>query len=129
MTREITKEFAADLANDAVIRGASAAEVIIKQRTEFSVGVRLGDVETLQESTDRGLGLRVLLEGKQASVSGSDFSKDALDALVTEAIELVKATSSDDSAGLPESEEFTTTIEDLDLFDEKIEWLSAQDKI
>src|SRR5438132_6801344 len=118
MTKVITKDFALDLANDAVKRGASAAEVIIKQRTEFSVGVRLGDVETLQESTDRGLGLRVLLDGKQASVSGSDFSKDAIDALLREAIELVKATSPDDSAGLPDADEFATSIEDLDLFDE-----------
>ncbi len=124
-----SKEFASQLAGEAVKRGASAAEVIIKQRREFSVGVRLGEVETLQESTDRGLGLRVLLDGKQASVSGSDFSKEALDDLMMEAIELVKATSPDDSAGLPEPEEFATVIEDLDLYDEEIEGLSAQEKI
>ena len=101
-------------------RGASAAEVIIRRRTEFSVGVRLGEVETLKESTDRGLGLRVLIEGKQASVSGSDFSRPALDQLITDAIELARATSPDDSAGLPEIEEFAKTIPDLDLFDSEI---------
>src|SRR5262245_50444436 len=108
MAYTISKEFAAQVAKDAVKRGASAAEVVIKQRREFSVGVRLGEVETLQESTDRGLGLRVLLEGKQASVSGSDFGKEAIDELLRDAIELVKATSPDDSAGLPEPNEFAT---------------------
>src|SRR5689334_13742107 len=129
MTIELTKEFAAELAQQAVKFGASAAEVIIRQHTDFSVGVRLGDVEKLQQSTDKGFGLRVLLEGKQASVSGSDFSDDAIQALLKEAIELVKNTSPDDSAGLPEQEEFATTFEDLDLFDEKIDNLTTDQKI
>jgi PmbA protein len=129
MTIELTKEFAAELAQRAVTYGASAAEVIIRQHTDFSVGVRLGDVEKLQQSTDRGFGLRVLLDGKQASVSGSDFSSEAISALLKEAIELVKTTSPDDSAGLPQGEEFATSIEDLDLFDEAIDDLSTDKKI
>ncbi|HEX8089120.1 MAG TPA: DNA gyrase modulator, partial [Blastocatellia bacterium] len=86
MKLNLTKETAAELADEAVRRGASAAEVIIRRRTEFSVGVRLGDVETLKESTDQGLGLRVLIEGRQASVSGSDFSRAAVLSLLEEAI-------------------------------------------
>jgi PmbA protein len=126
---QLTREFAAELAQEAVRQGASAAEVVIKQHTNFSVGVRLGEVEKLQESADKGFGLRVLLDGKQASVSGSDFSRDAISALIREAIELVKATSPDDSAGLPEKEEFATSFEDLDLFDEEIDKLSTEDRI
>ena len=129
MTSDFTTDFANDIASKAVKRGASAAEVIIRQRTEFSVGVRLGEVETLKEATDRGLGLRVLIEGKQASVSVSDFSRPALDQLITDAIELARATSPDDSAGLPEIEEFAKTIPDLDLFDSEIASLSTEDKI
>jgi PmbA protein len=126
---ELTKEFAAELAQQAVKYGATAAEVIMRQHTDFSVGVRLGDVEKLQQSTDRGFGLRVLLDGKQASVSGSDFSDESINALLKEAIELVKTTSPDDSAGLPEKEEFATSYEDLDLFDEAIDRLSTDEKI
>ena len=129
MTSDFTTDFASDIANKAVKRGASAAEVIIRQRTEFSVGVRLGEVETLKEATDRGLGLRVLIEGKQASVSGSDFSRQALDQLITDAIELARATSPDDSAGLPEIQEFAKTIPDLNLFDSEIAALSTEKKI
>ena len=88
MKSQLTKEFAADVAQNAVKRGASAAEVVIRQRTEFSVGIRLGEVETLKESTDRGLGLRVLIDGKQSSVSGSDLSPDAVRSLIDEAVEL-----------------------------------------
>jgi PmbA protein len=129
LTSDITKEFAIDIARKAVKRGASAAEVIIRHRTEFSVGVRLGGIETLKEATDRGLGLRVLIDGKQASVSGSDFGRQALDTLITDAVELARATSPDDSAGLPANEEFATTIPDLDLYDSEIAALSPEDKI
>lgn len=129
MKSNITKEFAADVAQGAVKRGASAAEVIIRQRTEFSVGVRLGDVETLQESTDNGLGLRVLIDGRQASVSGSDFNPDAVRSLMDEAVELARLTSPDDTAGLPEPQELATTFPDLDLWDEAIVSLSPEDQI
>src|ERR1700730_7862295 len=110
----LTKEFASDVADRAVKRGATAAEVIIRQWTEFSVGVRIGEIETLKESTDRGLGLRVLIDGKQASVSGSDFSADSVTSLIEEVVELARLTSPDDTAGLPDSQELASSIPDLD---------------
>src|SRR5712691_2342550 len=129
MTFHLTKEFAADVAQRAVKRGASAAEVIIRQRTEFSVGVRLGEVETLKESTDQGLGLRILIDGRQSSVSGSDFSRDAITSLMDEAVELARLTSPDDTAGLPEPQELATSVPDLDLYDQAIEKLSTEEQI
>jgi PmbA protein len=129
MKLNLTKETAADLAQEAVRRGASAAEVIIRKRTDFSVGVRLGEVETLKESTDQGLGLRVLIEGRQASVSGSDFSRAAVLSLLDEAVELARATSPDDNTGLPESSDFATSFPNLDLYDEEIEKLSTEEMI
>jgi PmbA protein len=129
MKLNLTKDTAAELADEAVRRGASAAEVIIRRRTEFSVGVRLGDVETLKESTDQGLGLRVLIEGRQASVSGSDFSRAAVLSLLEEAIGLARATSPDDNTGLPDPADLATLTPDLDLYDETIERLSTEEKI
>jgi PmbA protein len=129
MHRELTKEFASDVALTAVKRGASAAEVIISRRNEFTVGVRFKEVETLKESTDQGLGLRVLIDGKQASVSGSDFSPDALASLIDEGIALARATSPDDSAGLPDTEDFATEIRDLDLYDAQSDTMTTEQKI
>ena len=129
MNSHLTKEFAAGIADGAVKRGASAAEVIVVQRTELSVGVRLGEVETLQKSTDQGLGLRVLIDGRQASVSGSDFSPDALITLMDEAVELARLTSPDETAGLPNEQELATSIPDLDLWDDAIVELSTENQI
>ncbi|HWN98183.1 MAG TPA: metallopeptidase TldD-related protein [Blastocatellia bacterium] len=129
MKLDLTKESALALAHEAVRRGASAAEVIIRHRTEFSVGVRLGEIETLKQSSDQGLGLRVLIGGKQASVSGSELRRDTVLALIDEAIELARATSPDDTAGLPEQDELATSIQDLDLYDVAIEQLPTEEKI
>jgi PmbA protein len=125
----LTKDFASDVANRAVKRGASAADVVIRERTEFSVAVRVGEVEKLKQSTDQGLGLRVLIDGRQASVSGSDFSPDAISTLIEEAVELARLTSPDDTAGLPDSQELATTIHNLDLYDEAIVSLSTEEQI
>ena len=129
MTIQLTKEFAADVARRAVELGASAAEVVLRQRTEVSIGVRLGEVETVKESTDRGLGLRILIDGRQSSVSGSDFSSDAVEALINDAVELARLTSPDDAAGLPEPQDLATSVPDLDLYDPEIENISTEDQI
>lgn len=129
MRYELTKETAQRLADEAVRRGASAAEVFMTRCEEFSVSVRLGDVEKIKEAIDQGLGLRVLIDGQQASVSCSDFSEDAVLQLVDEAIELARAASPDESAGLPEAAELAREVADLALYDEAIERLPTEKKI
>jgi PmbA protein len=101
----------------------------MRHRTEFSVSVRLDEIETLQQSTDQGLGLRVLIDGKQASASGSDLRRDTVLSLIDEAIELARATSPDDTAGLPDSSELASLIPDLKLYDAAIEQLPTEEKI
>jgi PmbA protein len=129
MRYDLTKESARWLADEAVKRGASAAEVVMKRRKEFDVTVRLGEVEKIKESTDQGLGLRVLIDGQQASVSCSDFSEDTVLGLLDEAIGLARAASPDDSAGLPDAAELASELPDLDLFDEAVEDLPTEKKI
>jgi PmbA protein len=129
MNKELLEEFAAGVVRQALEGGASAAEASVRQRTEFSVGVRLGEVETLEESADQGFGLRVLIDGCQASVSGSDLSAEAVSSLVKEAIALARATSPDDSAGLPEPDALATIFEDLELYDPAIDALPTEEKI
>ena len=129
MSYELTKETAQRLADEAVKRGASAAEVVMKRRKEFTVSVRLGDVEKIKESIDQGLGLRVLIDGQQSSVSCSDFSEDAVHQLLDEAIGLARAASPDESAGLPQASEMAGELPDLDLFDEEVERLPTEKKI
>lgn len=125
----VTAEFANKLVQQAIDKGATACEVIVSEATEFSVQVRLSEIETLKESTSRGLGLRVLYDGRQSSVSTSDFDEKAVSRLVDEAIELAKVTSVDDTAGLPAVADLAHEFPDLKLYDPKIAELSTDAKI
>src|SRR5213596_3254232 len=98
----VDSTFAADVVRRCLRRGATGAEVVVRDETEFSCAVRLGEVDTLTESDSKALGLRVLLDGRQASVSTSDLSAAAIDALIDDAIALARATSVDESADLPD---------------------------
>src|SRR5437870_13700706 len=108
-----TKEFAVGIVAAAMRKGASAAEVMIVEGAEFSVSVRLGQVETLKDSFSQDLGLRVIWNGRQAAVSTSDTTQDAINRLVEDAVELAHATSADDQLDLPDREELAKSWPDL----------------
>jgi PmbA protein len=99
-----------DLAEAAVAHalrlGATDAEAVAVEGEEFSVNVRLGQVEQLTESGSRALGLRVFFAGsdgqRTASTSTSDLSADSLRSIVESAVALAKITSPDPFAGLPD---------------------------
>ncbi|MBI4850274.1 MAG: TldD/PmbA family protein [Acidobacteria bacterium] len=123
------KDFAMSLVSAAMHKGASAAEVMMIESSEFSVGVRLGEVEKLKDSASSHLGLRVLWEGRQAALSTSDFSKDALEQLVRDAVELAQMTSVDNQLCLPEPSEFAKDWPDLALYDKEIAEMPTDKKI
>ncbi len=87
----------ADVVALAMKAGASDAEAVAREGDEFSVNVRLGQVETLQESGSRGLGLRVFLGTRSASASTSDLTPDGIRQLVEGALALAKVTEEDRS--------------------------------
>ena len=68
------ESLAADVIALAMKAGASDAEAVVRQGDEFSVNVRMGQVETLKESGSRALGLSVFLCNRSAASSTSDFS-------------------------------------------------------
>ena len=93
----------ADVVALAMKAGASDAEAVVREGDEFSVNVRMGEVETLKESGSRALGLRVFLGTRSASASTSDLTPDGIRQLVEGAMALAKVTEEDPFTGLPES--------------------------
>src|SRR5580693_6795978 len=85
----------ADVVALAVKGGASDAEAVVREGDEFSVNVRMGQVETLKESGSRGLGLRVFLGTRSASASTSDLTPAGIRELVGAALALAKVTEDD----------------------------------
>jgi PmbA protein len=122
----------ADVVALAMKAGATDAEAVAREGDEFSVNVRMGQVETLKESGSRGLGLRVFLGKRSASTSTSDLTPEGIRQLVGGAFALAKVTQEDSFAGLPETEEFGSCIPatgDLRLYDEDVYSLPGAERI
>jgi PmbA protein len=109
--------------------GASDAEAVAREGDEFSVNVRMGQVETLKDSGSRGLGLRVFLGHRSASASTSDLTPEGIRQLVDGALALAKVTEEDPFSGLADTADFGTFSGDLHLYDEDVYSLPGAERI
>jgi PmbA protein len=123
------KSLAAEVVARAAKAGATDAEVVVSEGDEFSVSVRMGEVETLQESGSRGMGLRVFVGQRSASASTSDLTPDGIAQLVAGAMALAKVTEEDPFAGLPDAADFGQLDSDLGLYFEDVYSLPAAERI
>lgn len=121
MPDSFTKSDPQDLLQDVIAKsmsaGADACDAILVEGTSSSLSCRLGEAEDLERSEGRDLGLRVLIGKRQAVVSSSDASPQALDELVERAIAMAKAVPEDAYCGLADPDQLATNIPDLDEFD------------
>jgi PmbA protein len=123
------ESLAADVVAQAMKAGATDAEAVVREGDEFSVNVRLGEVETLKDSGSRGLGLRVFLGKRSSSASTSDVTADGIRQLVEGAMALAKVTEEDAFNGLPETSEFGSWPGDLHLYYDDVYSLSGAERI
>jgi PmbA protein len=95
--------------------GASQAEAAVSQDTGLSVGVRLGEVETLEHQRDRSMGITVYFGQRKGSASTADFSADAVRATVAKACSIARFTAEDACAGLADAALMASAPPNLDL--------------
>jgi PmbA protein len=119
----------ADVVALALKAGATDAEAVAREGDEFSVNVRMGQVETLKESGSRGLGLRVFLSQRSGSASTSDLTAEGIRQLVEGALALAHVTEEDPFAGLPETGAFGTVESDLHLYYNDVYSLGSAERI
>lgn len=74
----------------AIDYGADAGDAYARIASELLVEVRRGEIESLQQSLTRGLGLRVHAGNRQALVHTTDLSDSALAALAAKAVEIAR---------------------------------------
>src|SRR5271167_2605287 len=123
------KEIAADVVRRAMKGGATAAEAVAVDGSEFSTVVRLGEVETLKESGSKGVGVRVFFGQRAASTYSSDLTPEGLRTMVDAALKLARVTSEDPFAGIPAPEQQGKLEGDLELYNDDVYSLSTADRI
>ncbi|WP_034211838.1 metalloprotease PmbA [Arenimonas metalli] len=94
--------------------GASQAEVTMNEDAGLSVNVRMGEVETVERTRDRGVGLTVYFGQRKGSASTADLQPDSLRATVEQACAIARHTEADPAAGLADAERMATDLREFD---------------
>jgi PmbA protein len=110
----------AELSQDVLARcmkaGASAAEVGVSSDRGISVNVRLGDVETVEHTRDRGVAVTVYFGQRKGSANTADLAPASIEASVAQACAIARHTEADPCAGLADPDRLATRFPDLDLW-------------
>ncbi len=96
--------------------GATQAEASANLSQGISLTVRLGEVETVEHTRDKGLGVTVYVGQRSGSASTTDFSEQAIRETVRAACTIARFTAEDDCAGLADPERLAHQSPDLDLY-------------
>jgi PmbA protein len=110
------RELAADALAEAKRLGASSAEVAVSASAGLGVSVRMGDVETIEHTRDKALGVSVYFGHRKGSASTTDFSTGAVAECVAAACGIARHTAEDTFSGLADAELMAGDVPDLDLY-------------
>lgn len=94
--------------------GATQAEVSCSEESGLSVNVRMGEVETVESTRDRGIGVTVYFGTRKGSASTADLREDSLEATVAQACAIARYTEDDPAAGLADASLMATDLREFD---------------
>ena len=108
--------------------GAKDAAARAYRVRDVSLNYRDGKVESISESTTRGVSLQLYVDGRYSTVSTSDLRPDALKTFIGDTITIAKAIAPDPFRALPDSGLYKGQSDaDLQLEDPKYAGVSADD--
>jgi PmbA protein len=96
------KNIAEQVIKEARKKGADQAEVYLVNSRQLSLEVRNGDVESVQEASSYGLGLRLIKDKKLGFAYVNDFRPESLEEVIRRALEFARAVSADENNVLPD---------------------------
>lgn len=98
--------------------GATSADAIATHGRSSAIVVRGGELEDVDNSEGRDIGLRVLVGQRQACVSSSDISDVSMDQLAERAVAMAKLAPEDPYCGLADQTQLSTHNVNLELYDD-----------
>lgn len=102
--------------------GAEAAEVIGLEKKSLNVDVLNGMLEGVERSEAIDIGLRVIVEGRQACLSCSDVREESLEKMVTRSLSMAREAPVDKDIVLARNDQLVSAqdLEALDLIDTEV---------
>ena len=96
--------------------GADHCEVSASIHHGVSANVRMGEVETLEHSRDRGLGINVYVGHSKGHASSADLRTNTIRDCVARAVDIARFTQADKCNGLAPADRLAVDFPDLDLW-------------
>ncbi|MCZ4281757.1 TldD/PmbA family protein [Kiloniella laminariae] len=106
-----------DLLKKAKSSGADSADAVMFRSVSVSHAQRMGKMEKLEREESKDLGLRVFIGKRNAVVSSTDTSSEALDQLVERVVAMARAVPEDPYSGIADPKDIARTIPELDIYD------------
>ncbi|WBU63866.1 TldD/PmbA family protein [Paracoccus aerodenitrificans] len=99
--------------------GADDAEALAIRASATGIDVRAGRLEHAERAEGVEIGLRVLVGGRQASVSGADHTEETIAVMARRAVAMAQAAPVDDSLGLADPDQLMRDLDAsaLELYD------------
>lgn len=109
------EQLIAQALSEAVAHGVDQAEVAASHDMGLAATARLGEVESLEYTNDRGIGITVYRDQRKGSASTSDLSPAAISEAVSKACTFATLTAQDQFSGLADAALMCKEVPDLDL--------------
>lgn len=97
--------------------GADAADAVFITSTDISANHRMGKAEDVERAESIGLGLRVFVGSKLATISTETLTADALNEATQRAVAMAKVSTDDPHSTLAPEELLVQEVKDCDLYD------------
>src|SRR5688572_32904315 len=111
---DLSQQLAREVLDRAKAKGATQGDIVMVEGDSFFVTVRLGEVEKISQAQEKRLGLRLFSGNSSASASTSDISREAIERLVDDTINMARATAQDPFSGLPDTSLLARDLPDMD---------------
>ena len=96
--------------------GADQCEVSCNEDAGLAVNVRMGEVETVEATRDRGVSLTVYFGKRKGSASTADLREDSLAATVAQACAIARHTEEDPASGLADAGLMAQVLREFDAW-------------
>lgn len=119
-------DYAAQAVSLAQQAGATSADAIVISSVDLNAGIRHGQPETIERAESRGLGLRVFVDQRFATLSTSDLSAESMQRIAEAAVAIARTATPDPFAGLATASQLAEVIprlESADPFEPDMEML------
>jgi PmbA protein len=109
--------------------GSDDAEAVAQDSVGREIRIFDGDVESLSEAGETGLGVRAWIGGRVGFAYGTDLSEGGVEGIAQDAVEAARVADADEFAAAPAPGGAAAPVDASDIFDAQVASTPTQEKV